>query len=156
MAEWSIASVLKTAEGHTPGGSNPSLSAKHLIKSAVNQTFTADLIFNTYKNPYKLQAKPNPIQSSWYHRKSTPRTKVSWNVRRENKVSRYFSNDNRRVDFIYRLRPPHRIFGLMPIYHICLAFIIGQCRHGTFSRFILGHLLLSGMFSPCHFCRVWT
>ncbi len=29
MAEWSIAAVLKTVEGHTSGGSNPSLSAKH-------------------------------------------------------------------------------------------------------------------------------
>ena len=28
MAEWSIASVLKTDEGHTSGGSNPSLSAE--------------------------------------------------------------------------------------------------------------------------------
>ena len=28
MAEWSIASVLKTDEGHTSGGSNPSLSAR--------------------------------------------------------------------------------------------------------------------------------
>ena len=28
MAEWSIAAVLKTVEGHTSGGSNPSLSAK--------------------------------------------------------------------------------------------------------------------------------
>lgn len=28
MAEWSIATVLKTAEGHTSGGSNPSLSAE--------------------------------------------------------------------------------------------------------------------------------
>ena len=27
MAEWSIATVLKTVEGHTSGGSNPSLSA---------------------------------------------------------------------------------------------------------------------------------
>ena len=32
MAEWSIAAVLKTVEGHTSGGSNPSLSAKHFIK----------------------------------------------------------------------------------------------------------------------------
>ena len=32
MAEWSIAAVLKTVEGHTSGGSNPSLSAnKSLI-----------------------------------------------------------------------------------------------------------------------------
>ncbi len=29
MAEWSIAAVLKTVEGQTSGGSNPSLSAKH-------------------------------------------------------------------------------------------------------------------------------
>ena len=27
MAEWSIAAVLKTVEGNTSGGSNPSLSA---------------------------------------------------------------------------------------------------------------------------------
>ena len=30
MAEWSIAAVLKTVEGHTSGGSNPSPSAKSL------------------------------------------------------------------------------------------------------------------------------
>ena len=30
MAEWSIAAVLKTAEGHTSGGSNPSLSAQRI------------------------------------------------------------------------------------------------------------------------------
>ena len=29
MAEWSIAAVLKTVEGHTSGGSNPSLSANN-------------------------------------------------------------------------------------------------------------------------------
>ena len=28
MAEWSNAAVLKTVEGHTSGGSNPSLSAE--------------------------------------------------------------------------------------------------------------------------------
>jgi hypothetical protein len=28
MAEWSIAAVLKTVEGQTSGGSNPSLSAE--------------------------------------------------------------------------------------------------------------------------------
>ena len=32
MAEWSIAAVLKTVEGHTSGGSNPSLSAKYFTK----------------------------------------------------------------------------------------------------------------------------
>ena len=31
MAEWSNAVVLKTIEGHTSGGSNPSLSAKYFI-----------------------------------------------------------------------------------------------------------------------------
>ena len=34
MAEWSIAAVLKTVEGHTSGGSNPSLSAE---KSSLNE-----------------------------------------------------------------------------------------------------------------------
>ena len=36
MAEWSIAAVLKTVEGHTSGGSNPSLSATN----AENQQVT--------------------------------------------------------------------------------------------------------------------
>ena len=30
MAEWSNAAVLKTVEGHTSGGSNPSFSAKRI------------------------------------------------------------------------------------------------------------------------------
>ena len=34
MAEWSIAAVLKTVEGHTSGGSNPSLSAASNNKPA--------------------------------------------------------------------------------------------------------------------------
>ena len=33
MAEWSIAAVLKTVEGHTSGGSNPSLSAQESQKT---------------------------------------------------------------------------------------------------------------------------
>ena len=32
MAEWSIAAVLKTVEGQTSGGSNPSFSAKSPLK----------------------------------------------------------------------------------------------------------------------------
>ncbi len=32
MAEWSNAVVLKTIEGHTSGGSNPSLSAQNLME----------------------------------------------------------------------------------------------------------------------------
>lgn len=39
MAEWSIAAVLKTVEGNTSGGSNPSLSAKH-SKTLKNQGFS--------------------------------------------------------------------------------------------------------------------
>ena len=31
MAEWSIAAVLKTVEGHTSGGSNPSFSAEKIL-----------------------------------------------------------------------------------------------------------------------------
>ena len=46
MAEWSIAAVLKTAEGHTSGGSNPSLSA---VKG-VNQVVTRFTPFFTPKN----------------------------------------------------------------------------------------------------------
>ena len=38
MAEWSIAAVLKTVEGHTSGGSNPSLSAE---KAARRVAFSA-------------------------------------------------------------------------------------------------------------------
>ena len=37
MAEWSIAAVLKTVEGHTSGGSNPSLSANNKFNSAVSK-----------------------------------------------------------------------------------------------------------------------
>ena len=36
VAEWSIAAVLKTVEGNTSGGSNPSLSAR---KPDFNQAF---------------------------------------------------------------------------------------------------------------------
>ena len=46
MAEWSIAAVLKTVEGQTSGGSNPSLSA---IKG-VNQAFARFTPFFTPKN----------------------------------------------------------------------------------------------------------
>ncbi len=46
MAEWSNAAVLKTVEGHTSGGSNPSSSADifHFISfKPVNQQFTGFL-----------------------------------------------------------------------------------------------------------------
>ena len=35
MAEWSIAAVLKTVEGNTSGGSNPSLSANKGVNQQV-------------------------------------------------------------------------------------------------------------------------
>lgn len=40
MAEWSNAAVLKTVEGHTSGGSNPSFSAKTLVKHCFARVFT--------------------------------------------------------------------------------------------------------------------
>ena len=40
MAEWSIAAVLKTVEGHTSGGSNPSLSAYKSCKSMIYRAFS--------------------------------------------------------------------------------------------------------------------
>ncbi len=49
MAEWSIAAVLKTVEGNTSGGSNPSFSAKgppYPTKSPQTVVFVGFLIFN--------------------------------------------------------------------------------------------------------------
>jgi hypothetical protein len=41
MAEWSNAAVLKTVEGHTSGGSNPSFSAEFMFqkKHKTSKTF---------------------------------------------------------------------------------------------------------------------
>ena len=39
MAEWSIAAVLKTVEGNTSGGSNPSLSAQKSRKESPYGSF---------------------------------------------------------------------------------------------------------------------
>ena len=39
MAEWSIAAVLKTVEGNTSGGSNPSLSAKNPFNQEVRNFY---------------------------------------------------------------------------------------------------------------------
>ena len=91
----------------------PSLSANSKYKSAVNQIFAADLIFNTYKYPYNLQAKPHYIQGSRYHRKSFPLAKVSWVVRRENKVSLFF-NQQHRDEFLPQTSPFTGYFGLSP------------------------------------------
>ncbi len=40
MAEWSNAAVLKTVEGHTSGGSNPSFSAKKPATKVVGFVFS--------------------------------------------------------------------------------------------------------------------
>ncbi len=51
VAEWSIAAVLKTVEGQTSGGSNPSLSADHNIKvqqNPVNRMIYRVLCFNPF------------------------------------------------------------------------------------------------------------
>ncbi len=49
MAEWSIAAVLKTVEGNTSGGSNPSLSANKGVNQQVVRftPFIAPKIFDT-------------------------------------------------------------------------------------------------------------
>ena len=39
MAEWSNALVLKTSEGHTSGGSNPSFSAKNPCNHMIVRVF---------------------------------------------------------------------------------------------------------------------
>lgn len=70
MAEWSIAAVLKTVEGHTSGGSNPSLSASNKDKTAVSQRLAAVLVLYAYKNTYKLPDNLSSIQIRQYHGKS--------------------------------------------------------------------------------------
>ena len=54
MAEWSNAAVLKTVEGHTSGGSNPSFSADKVVKknfksqNPLNITFRGFFVFGIY------------------------------------------------------------------------------------------------------------
>ena len=59
MAEWSIAAVLKTVEGHTSGGSNPSLSANNKVNSAVSQQLVAEFILYTYKLRVRCKSRLN-------------------------------------------------------------------------------------------------
>ena len=49
MAEWSIAAVLKTVEGHTSGGSNPSLSAKSAESLCNTTSYRGFVIFTRTK-----------------------------------------------------------------------------------------------------------
>jgi hypothetical protein len=44
MAEWSIAAVLKTVEGKTSGGSNPSLSARPVLSCTFNTIMILPLL----------------------------------------------------------------------------------------------------------------
>ena len=48
MAEWSNAAVLKTVEGHTSGGSNPSFSA-NIYKPLQMRGFSFKKIKNTHE-----------------------------------------------------------------------------------------------------------
>lgn len=52
MAEWSNAAVLKTVEGHTSGGSNPSFSAKSC--SETGTAFFFDL-FTRYTSQKSIE-----------------------------------------------------------------------------------------------------
>gem|GEM_PF-752567 len=54
MAEWSIAAVLKTVEGHTSGGSNPSLSAKYLSSRLIISDNQTAIFYATIKNTYNF------------------------------------------------------------------------------------------------------
>ena len=67
MAEWSIAAVLKTVEGHTSGGSNPSLSA-------IKPDFQAFVVLTPNFTPSfgheimcKFMPKDNYLQSSIFY-----------------------------------------------------------------------------------------
>lgn len=59
MAEWSNAAVLKTVEGHTSGGSNPSFSAKTRNKC---YGFSFLILFSiTNRGIFKLKANFSTI-----------------------------------------------------------------------------------------------
>lgn len=48
MAEWSNAAVLKTVEGHTSGGSNPSFSAKETRNESYGFLFFTTTLKNLF------------------------------------------------------------------------------------------------------------
>ncbi len=52
MAEWSNAAVLKTVEGHTSGGSNPSSSAKRPITPVMGFFFIEELSMQLFSILY--------------------------------------------------------------------------------------------------------
>ena len=61
MAEWSIAAVLKTVEGNTSGGSNPSLSAnlKRMMQSRDSGIFHFGAAASPRTKDASEQAKQN-------------------------------------------------------------------------------------------------
>ena len=56
MAEWSIAAVLKTVEGNTSGGSNPSLSAKKKETTSVLFPFFISLNLKGYSREQSVSS----------------------------------------------------------------------------------------------------
>ena len=62
MAEWSIAAVLKTVEGHTSGGSNPSLSAINIENQLVTK-FTHE-ITHTFRIFKQKPSRAKGVKSS--------------------------------------------------------------------------------------------
>ena len=65
MAEWSIAAVLKTVEGHTSGGSNPSLSASYYYLK--DSQFDIVGLFIFLGNSSLLGGGSNPPLSAPYY-----------------------------------------------------------------------------------------
>ena len=78
MAEWSIAAVLKTVEGNTSGGSNPSLSATNQSKSAVIHKVTADLLLSHTKTHTNFGLVAKRVSSTI--RLNCKKTTRVWNI----------------------------------------------------------------------------
>ncbi len=74
MAEWSIAAVLKTVEGHTSGGSNPSLSAEKLL--------------NTVQELFSLQSTREKSGATDFFRNDRLPNKKRWKDSRERDTRR--------------------------------------------------------------------
>lgn len=63
MAEWSIAAVLKTVEGNTSGGSNPSLSATKQIPAKAGFFVYSPSVFTYSKKSMLITAGTTVIRS---------------------------------------------------------------------------------------------
>ena len=62
LAEWSNAAVLKTVEGHTSGGSNPSFSAKQPRKHFMITRISFFIVFFGVKNDLMFLTKKCQIE----------------------------------------------------------------------------------------------